>query len=121
MQTQIWQFVIKSRQNPLFLFCNKSCIPVSEAICPVLLAQPCECDVQRHCADQGIVLDLLARGQCRNLLLLVQVGHREVLAVSLQAANTFVYVCLAIACRQQTHLFMFALHLRANLVDRLSR
>lgn len=77
---------------------------MSQAICPVLLAQPCEGDVQRHGADQGIILDLLAGGQCCNLLLLVQVGHREVLAVALQTANTLVYVCLASACKPGTQI-----------------
>jgi len=97
-QTQLLQSVTQSCLELLFseellFFCNKSSIPVSEAISPVLLAQPCKGDVQRHCADQGVILDLLAGGQCRNLLLLVQVGHREVLAVSLQTTNT---CCLAL-------------------------
>lgn len=50
-------------------------VPVSEAISPVLLAQPSQGDVQGHCADEGIVLNLLARRQSRDLLLLVQVCH----------------------------------------------
>lgn len=50
-------------------------VPVSEAVSPVLLAQPGEGDVQGHRADEGIVLNLLARRQSRDLLLLVKVSH----------------------------------------------
>ena len=39
---------------------SKDAIPVSEAISPLLLVQPCEGDVQGHGADEGIILDLLA-------------------------------------------------------------
>ena len=60
--------------------------PVSQAVGPLLLAKPRQGDIQRHRADEGIVLDLLARGKCGNLLVLVQVSYGEVLSISLQAA-----------------------------------
>lgn len=59
---------------------------MSQAISPLLLAKPRQGDIQRHRADESIVLDLLARGKCGNLLVLVQVSHGEVLSISLQAA-----------------------------------
>lgn len=61
--------------------------PVSQAISPLFLAKPCQSDVQGHCADESIVLNLLARGKRGNLLVLVQVSHREVLSISLQVAQ----------------------------------
>lgn len=62
---------------------GRSVLPVVELVCPLLLSQPLECDIQWRGRDECIVLNLLPVFQRHNLLVLVQLGHLEIRSVFL--------------------------------------